>query len=291
MAGVSIPGLKRRLKTVTSTKKITTAMSLVSTSKYQKARVRLTANDEHYKAFADVIGEILSVARTSEEKNQLLESPHPDRPILLILFNSERGLVGGYNSAIMETAAEVISGQKRRPYVITVGSRGVNPVRKLVKADHMEQITLSDLPAFGDTDQLLERALELYRTGRVSEVRIIYTHYISALRDEVRVQTVLPIHAASAAQADTSTPIAYEFEPEPAAMQEELLVLFVREQLYNLLLHARTVEHSTRMKAMDSANKNAEEILNDLSKQLNRIRQTAITQEITEIVGGAEALK
>lgn len=291
MAGASIPGLKRRLKTVKSTKKITMAMSLVSTSKFQKARIRLTANDEHFKAFADIIGEILRQFSSDDEKLPLLASPNPNRPVLLVVFNSERGLVGGYNSTIMNKVAEVIQSLEREPYLITIGARGTAPIRKLLKQDRIEQISLSDLPVYGDTDQLMERCLQLYRSGRVSEVRIIYTHYISALRDEVCVETVLPIQVETNENEETAPYTDYEFEPDPAEMQEELLSLFVREQIFNRLLHARTVEHSTRMRAMDSANKNAGEILNDLSRQLNRIRQTTITQEITEIVGGAEALK
>ena len=154
----------------------------------------------------------------------------------------------------------------------------------------MELLNFGDLPGFDDTEELFDHCIGLYRNGYVSEVVVVYTRYLSALRDEVRADVILPFPMEELKKSPQDHD-RFEFDPTAGEMEDQIFSMFLREKLYNMLLNAKTAEHSTRMKAMDSANKNADEILSDLNKQLNRVRQTAITQEISEIVGGAEALK
>lgn len=291
MAGVSLLGLKRRQKTVTSTRKITKAMGLVSTSKYQKARIRLAANDRHYISFQEIVDEILSSADPHEEETGIfLKTPNPGKRKLFIIFNSVKGLCAGYNTQVGAKALELIRAEALEPYIIFTGTRGVSDLKKSITPEHMEHLNFGDLPDFDDTEELFDHTIGLYRNGYVSEVVVIYTKYLSALRDEVRADVILPF-AGQEESKQTESKVIFDFDPSAAEMEDRIFTMFLREKLYNILLHAKTAEHSTRMKAMDSANKNADEILSDLNKQLNRVRQTAITQEITEIVGGAEALK
>lgn len=290
MAGVSLQSLKRRLKTVESTRKITMAMGLVSTSKYQRARLRLSANQQHYNSFQEIVNEIVAagLVEETEDPGLYLRSPGLGRPNLYLIFNSVKGLAAGYNSAVGDAAWERIQIETSQPIVLTTGTRGIAALRSSLPEQNLELIEMGDLPDFDEADRVVERALELYRTGQVHEVFVVYTRYLSALHDEVRVERVLPFEVP---EKHENKGIKYEFEPDASRMQDQIFTMFLREKLYHMLLHAKTAEHSTRMKAMDSANKNADEIIFDLSRQFNRVRQTAITQEITEIVGGAEAQK
>ena len=291
MAGVSLLSLKRRQKTVTSTHKITKAMGLVSTSKYQKARIRLGSNDQHYISFREIVDEILnSVEPDEDETGIFLKSPNPGKRKLYIIFNSVKGLCAGYNSQIGAKAQHLIQAEPLEPYIIFTGTRGITDLKKSITPEHMENLNFGDLPNFDDTEDLFDHTIGLYRNGYVSEVVVIYTRYLSALRSDVRVETILPFHGLDQKQ-KSEEKVIFDFDPSAAEMEDQIFSMFLREKLYNILLHAKTAEHSTRMKAMDSANKNADEILSDLSRELNRVRQTAITQEISEIVGGAEALK
>ena len=291
MAGVSLLSLKRRQKTVTSTRKITKAMGLVSTSKYQKARLRLAANDHHYSSFSDIVDEILkSVVPNEYETRIFLKSPNPGKRKLFLIFNSVKGLCAGYNTQIGNVAQGLIGKELLEPYIIFTGTRGITELRKSITPEHMENLNFGDLPDFNATEELFDHTIGLYRNGYVSEVVVIYTKYLSALRDEIRADTILAFPSLEKKE-DPAGKVIFDFDPTAAEMEDQIFSMFLREKLYNILLHAKTAEHSTRMKAMDSANKNADEILSDLNKQLNRVRQTAITQEITEIVGGAEALK
>lgn len=292
MAGVSLLALKRRQKTVTSTRKITKAMGLVSTSKYQRARLLLAANDQHYRSFREIVDEVLaSQDRDEENAGIYLKTPNPGKRKLFIIYNSVKGLCAGYNTQVGSVAHALIAAEDQEPYIIFTGTRGISEITSSITPEHMEHLNFGDLPNFDDTEELFDHTIGLYRNGYVSEVVVIYTHYLSALRDEVRAETILPFTGLEVNDTVRSEAVLFDFDPSAAEMEDQIFTMFLREKLYNILLHAKTAEHSTRMKAMDSANKNADEILSDLNKQLNRVRQTAITQEITEIVGGAEALK
>lgn len=290
MAGTTLIALKRRLKTVKSTRKITMAMGLVATSKYQRARILLTGNTAHYESFSEIVNEILnSIPPTEETPGLFLQSPNPQARRLYLMLNSDKGLVGGYNSSLAHEAIAIIAQESKEPLILTTGYRGTAPINEHLEEGSLKEFPLGDLPGPREAALLLRDPLELYRTGQVSEVRIIYNHYLSALRDEIRVETLLPF--ARPRRESDEIAARFDFDPDPAMMQDQILGMYLKEKMYHMLLHAKTVEHSTRMKAMDSANKNADDILRDLSRQLNRLRQSVITQEITEIIGGAEALK
>ncbi|PKK40423.1 ATP synthase gamma chain [Clostridiaceae bacterium JG1575] len=292
MAGVTLLSLKRRLKTVTSTRKITQAMGLVSTSKYQKARIQLAANDRHFGAFTDIVREILSSVeeREFQEVSVFVQNPTPSKKTLFILFNSGKGLVGGYNTEVIKAAKAAMADEEEEPYIIATGHRGTSQMRAAHSREHFELLGLGDLPGFDDTKDLLDHALSLYRNGYVRSVKAVYMRYQSALRHEIEVEVLLPFPAVPK-KPEEAQRIEFDFEPSAKDMQDQIFTMYLREKLYHILLHAKTSEHSTRMQAMDNANKNADDILRNLTKQLNRVRQSAITQEITEIVGGAEALK
>ncbi len=291
MAATSMPALKRRLKTVGSTKKITMAVGLVATSKYQRARIMLGKNQEHFDAFLEIFHEVLESSSDPEfeKASPYLESPEPLEPALIIAFTSDRGMVSGYNSALIDRVKELYHAEVLEPYVTVMGARGVAPLKKLVPQEQLSVLSLEDLPDFSAAQRLIKQTLHRYLQGRIREIRVVFPRYLSALQYEIIDQVILPIPQPK--QRRETRDSKYEFEPQVSEIRNEIFRMYLGEQIYNIMLHAKTVEHSTRMKAMDSAKRNADELLFVLSRQLNRLRQTTITQEITEIIGGAEALK
>lgn len=305
MAGVSLLSLVRRLKTVTSTRKITSAMGLVATSKYQKVKKLLSSNEVHFASLMEIIREVSSEVKESDSifiAHEKEESTPVISKKLFIIFNSTKGMVGGYNSEVMEKALSLIEAEAHVPYIFTTGTRGMVFINKFISKDSSRTLNISDVPTFKSTAELLEEALGLYKKGYVDEVQLVYTKYLSPVRTEVIAEKLLPISpeslsAVPAFKLDFEVAKSFEggpefeFQPPANMMQDRLFGLYLKEKLYNTALHAKTSEQSVRMRAMDSATKNADEILRDLTKQFNRLRQSTITQEITEIVGGAEALK
>lgn len=302
MAGVTLLSLKRRLKTVTNTRKITKAMGLVSTSKYQKARILLANNEKHFKSLEEIVGEVYG-SITNRESIYFSNNGRDKK--LFIICNSDKGMVGGFNSSMINKALIDMQSSIEIPYIITTGNRGMTVLRKIVLDDfHSEVLALGDLPTFSDTEELLDHMLGLYKNGYVNEVTIYYTDYINPVRTEVRAKKLLPIDDSTfedlikkgkdeeeKENEGKNTKVEFDFEPSADEMQTKLLEMYLKEKVYNILLKSKTSEQSVRMRAMESATKNADEILFDLSKQFNRLRQSVITQEISEIVGGAEALK
>lgn len=323
MAGVTLLSLKRRLKTVTNTRKITKAMGLVSTSKYQKARSLLYSNEKHFKSLEEIVAEVFI---NIESKDSFYFGNKGVDKKLVIICNSDKGMVGSFNSAMINLSLVEMHTFSQVPYIITTGNRGMAVLKKLVMDDmHSEVLSLGDLPSFLDLEELFDHIHGLYKNGYVDEVIIYYTDYINAVKTEVKSERFLPVDESSFKayinkdividkdkeekeklkrtkdddenkraedkKNEKAHLVHFEFSPSADEMQDELFMMYLKEKLYNIILKSKTSEQSVRMRAMESATKNADEILLSLNKQFNRLRQSVITQEISEIVGGAEALK
>ena len=287
MAGVSLPSLKRRLKTVTNTRKITKAMALVSSSKYQKARVALYKNEKHFKALFDIVTEVVNNA--GDIDSIFFENDNRNKK-LYIMLNSDRGLVGSYNNSLVAKVLEMMSQEKELPYIITTGKKGFGALKKIIMEDKSELLSLSDVPSFNEIDEMFEHIFGLYKSGYVNEVHVIYIKYITPLKNELTVEKLLPFEKMEVSQA-MEMHSEFEFIPSAEEMVDQVFTMYLKEKLYNVILNAKTAEQSVRMSSMNSATKNADELIADLNKTYNRLRQSAITQEISEIVGGAEALR
>lgn len=285
MAGVSLPALKRRLRTVTNTRKITKAMALVSSSKYQKARVALYKNDLHFQSIVEIVDE---VTKSSKDLNSIYFSNENRNRKLFVILNSDRGMVGSYNSSLIAKAFELMGHEKEVPYFITTGKKGYAVLKKIILDDKSEMISLTDVPTFDEINEMYDHIFGLYKSGYVNEVVIIYSKYVSPIKNEVTQEKLLPIDRPSKIEGYSSQ---FEFVPNDESMIDEVLLMYLKEKLYNVILSAKTSEQSIRMSSMNSATKNADELIMSLNKTYNRLRQSAITQEISEIVGGAEALR
>lgn len=284
MAGVTRVFLLRRAKSVKNIRKITKAMGLVATSKFQRSRVYLYASDKQFKALNEFKEDIAN--GMTDYSGIYFDNKGPDRK-LFVVFNSTKGLAGGYNTNLMNACHEQFTSLKNPPYVLATGTKGRAVMTKLPYALESEFFPINDLPMVEDAKAINERVLELYGQGLVNEVYIAYTRYVTQIHQEVIIERILPFESRNTDNALAESE--FEFEPSADRMQEVVFSLYLREKFYNTIVHAKVTEHSQRMRAMDTAKKNADELLVKVDKQYNRLRQGAITQELSEIIGGAEA--
>lgn len=283
MAGAGLVTIKRRIKSITSTQKITKAMGLIATSKLRKVRKKLEANNKYCELFSSVVNELAIEA----EQNNIYISGNKSNKKLYIALNSDTGLCGGFNANVVNELNAIKSKDNEDFLLIIMGQKGKMYFKRLNYSIESEYIDLPDVPTIKETDDVIYKALELYKSGKVGEVNIIFTKFISTIKQSVRVENLLPLKAEKTEKRN----FIVKFEPSAEEMMEDVVKLHLKQKLLNCMINSKVSEQCSRMTAMDGATKNANDLLDDLNLQYNRERQSAITQEITEIVGGAEALK
>ena len=281
MGAAGLIEIKRRIKSVESTRKITKAMGLVATSKLRKARKELVVNEQYNNLCKEVIKEVVS-SMPEDFDSIYYKNFNGDK--LYIVLTSDTGLCAGYNNNVvvyLNNLIEKSGGAK----VILVGSKGISYVSRYGINTYSEYVGLPDMPATKDVNKIYNDAIYLYEKGEVSEVNIVYTEFISPVKQEVKSVKILPIEKESGQSGQ------YIIEPNEEAVLKNAIDMYLKSQLKTCMLSAKASEHSARMTAMDGATENADDILQNLHIKFNRIRQGIITQEISEIVGGAEAQK
>ncbi|WP_300903286.1 ATP synthase F1 subunit gamma [uncultured Clostridium sp.] len=281
MGAAGLIDIKRRIKSVESTRKITKAMGLVATSKLRKARKELVANEQYNNLCKEVIKE---VASSMPEDFDSIYYKNFNGDKLYIALTSDTGLCAGYNNNVaiyLNNLVEKSGGAK----VIVVGSKGISYTSRYGISTYSEYVDLPDMPATKDVNKIYNDAIYLYEKGEVSEVNIVYTEFISPVKQEVKSVKILPIEKKSGQTGQ------YIIEPNEEAVFKNAIDMYLKSQLKTCMISAKASEHSARMTAMDGATENADDILQNLHIKFNRIRQGIITQEISEIVGGAEAQK
>ena len=279
MGAAGLIEIKRRIKSVESTRKITKAMGLVATSKLRKARKELVANEQYNNLCTEVINEV--AASMPEDFDSIYyKSFEGDK--LYIVLTSDTGLCSGYNIIMYLNNLVKKSGGAK---VVIAGSKGISYASRYGISTYAEYVDLPDIPATKDVNKIYNDAIYLYEKGEVSEVNIVYTEFISPVKQEVKSVKILPIENESCEDGK------YIIEPDKEAVFKNAIDMYLKSQLKTCMLNAKASEHSARMTAMDGATENANDILQSLNIKFNRIRQGIITQEISEIVGGAEAQK
>ena len=278
MGAAGLIEIKRRIKSVESTRKITKAMGLVATSKLRKARKELVANEQYNNLCTEVINEV--AASMPEDFDSIYyKSFEGDK--LYIVLTSDTGLCSGYNNNIIMYLNNLVK-KSGGAKVVIAGSKGISYASRYGISTYAEYVDLPDIPATKDVNKIYNDAIYLYEKGEVSEVNIVYTEFISPVKQEVK---ILPIENESCEDGK------YIIEPDKEAVFKNAIDMYLKSQLKTCMLNAKASEHSARMTAMDGATENANDILQSLNIKFNRIRQGIITQEISEIVGGAEAQK
>jgi F-type H+-transporting ATPase subunit gamma len=288
MASAEVRQIRRRIKSVQSTMKITRAMELIATSRIAKARVRVAQSQPYTDKMNEVIRNL--GAGSGGTSHPLLERRQVATSGLVVV-SSDRGLAGGYNSNVIRMAEHRIhdlqrQGKQVRLYTVGDKAKGYFAYRKF-DIEHA-WLGVTDTPGYGDARMIGNTLLEAYESEAVDTVEIYTTRYISALTQRPVSWPVLPIEPPQVAPGELT--IGYTFEPSPEAILARLLPRYLEGTLFGILLEASASEHAARRRAMKAATENAEELVRLLTRQANQARQAEITTEISEIVGGAEAL-
>jgi F-type H+-transporting ATPase subunit gamma len=278
--------IKRRIRGVSSTKQITKAMELVSSSKLRKARERQEKAKPYYTTVLENIQNVLST--TGNIKHPLLDNREV-KTSLYIVLSADRGLAGGYNANIMRMTENIIKERNVNSKLITVGSKARDYFTRR-SYDVVKSFTgVSEEPQFADAREIGNIALNLYMDKEIDEINIVYTRFLSTISQEPKVLKLLPseeVHEES-----KRGKVLTEFEPSTEDVLDYLIPKYTQSSIYGALIESSTSEQAARRIAMESATDNAEEIIDELQISYNRARQAAITMEISEIVSGAEALK
>ena len=295
MAGGQERALRRRIKSVQSTKKITKAMELISASRIAKAQERVNAARPYSERITEVIRNLAAAGAAGD--SPLLNPREEITTTAYVVVAADRGLAGGYNSAVIRGAERAMAADReagRETALITVGKKATGYFKFRGYEIAASFVGFTDNPAYEDARQVARHVAERFDSGEYSEVRLAYTRFLTMGSQEAMVVPYMPLDTSSIAGEDdaSSGPSAdYEFEPNPTEILERLLPRYAEARLYAAFLDAAASEHAARQRAMKSATENAEDMIVRLSRVMNRARQDAITTEIMEIVGGAEALR
>ncbi len=288
MASAELRLIRRRIKSVQSTMKITRAMELIATSRIAKAQVRVAQSQPYTRS---MVGVIRNIAAAGGLVHPLLERREVNTVGVLIV-TSDRGLAGGYNANVMRLAERAVNahldaGKSTRLYVVGQKANGYFRYRNY----QVEQAFLgvTDRPTYNDARTIANVLLNEYQEAHVDAVEAFTTRFRSALTQTAVHWPLLPIEPPDMAD-DAETAIGYEFEPSPEAILGRLLPRYLEATVFGMLLEASASEHAARRRAMKAATENAEELTRVLTREANQARQAEITTEISEIVGGAEAL-
>ena len=281
MGAAGLLDIKKRIRSVENTKKITNAMGLVATSKLRKTKNELLVNNKFIEISEPTIKNLAATA-SLEGANVYFDGNNNENK-LYVLITSDSGLCGGFNSGVVTYLDSIIKEKKKTSKVILVGAKGAGYLKRIKVEPVAEYVGISDLPTVSDAKLIFDKALEMYLNGEVSEVNVVYSEFVSTVKQEPKVVRMLPIGKPE----EKSNP--YLIEPNLEVVLEDALNIYLKGKIRNILLSSKCSEQSTRMTAMDGATKNANDLLSNLKLKYNRIRQGAITQEISEIVGGAAA--
>jgi F-type H+-transporting ATPase subunit gamma len=289
----SLKSLKVRISSVKSTQKITKAMNLVATAKLRGAQAAAVSGRPFAEGAARVIGN-LALNMVGPEAPRLLAGTGKDSTQLILVLTSERGLCGAYNSNMVKLARRkaddlIAAGKSVKLYV--VGKKGRAQLQrthgKLIIATH--SLEGRKLLTFDDAKEIADDVIARFRAGEFDIAHILYAHYQSALTQVPTDEQLIPVRRAEVA-ATGRLPASIEFEPNPESILRELLPRSIATHIYQALLESRASEEGARMTAMDSATRNAGDMIGRLTLTYNRTRQAAITKELIEIISGAEAL-
>ncbi|HGA0841738.1 TPA: F0F1 ATP synthase subunit gamma [Streptococcus agalactiae] len=293
MAG-SLSEIKDKILSTEKTSKITSAMQMVSSAKLVKSEQAARDFQVYASKIRQITTNLLKSDLVSGSDNPMLSS-RPVKKTGYIVITSDKGLVGGYNSKILKAMMDTITDYhtENDDYaIISIGSVGSDFFKARGMNVSFELRGLEDQPSFDQVGKIIAQAVEMYKNELFDELYVCYNHHVNSLTSQVRMQQMLPIKELDAEEASEDRVITgFELEPNCEVILEQLLPQYTESLIYGAIIDAKTAEHAAGMTAMQTATDNAKNVINDLTIQYNRARQAAITQEITEIVAGANALE
>ncbi len=287
----TLKAIRRRISSVKSTQQITRAMKFVAAARLRRAQEALFNARPYHEAMLRLAESLLFTERGAF-------APREDarRRTLLMVIASDRGLCGGYNTNLLQKAEEIarrLRGEGLEVRAFAVGRKAADHLRRGRDSFIGERINNTPrLATMGLARDLAARILSEYRAGEIVEADVVYSHFRSALSQRPSHEQLLPVtEPAEEAKTRAPRPLEYLIEPSRAALIPLVLRNYLEDSIFHALLEAEASEHGARMTAMDSATNNASEMISRLTLEMNRARQAAITKELMDIVGGAEALR
>jgi F-type H+-transporting ATPase subunit gamma len=295
--GAQLRVYKQKISSAQTTKKITKAMELIAASRIQKAMARVRASSPFARAVTRAVS---AVATHSNIQHPLTTERETIRRSAVVIFASDRGLAGAFNSQILREGlqlGELLRSEGREPVYYLVGRKAVGyfQFRQMPWAGEWTGDT--DTPHFNTAEQVAGALLEAYdlggEDGGVDEIHLVYNRFVSMMTQSPETVRLLPLEVVEAEETEVASsqvyPL-YEFEPSPEVVLDALLPVYVQSRVFNALLQSSAAKHAATQKAMKSASDNADNLITDYTRLRNNARQAEITQQIAEIVGGADAL-
>jgi len=287
----SLRDILRRIRSVKNTQQITKAMKAVSASKLRKAQAAMMAARPYANKMVSVLGSLAS--RAPREYHPLL-AHRGSRRVEFVILTSDRGLCSSFNTNILKRTIALFAEKKAENCDITlnvIGRKGRDFLKRRGYEIRKDWTGISGHLSYSHASTVAQEIIENYEAAEVDEVYLIFNEFKSAMSQTVKSEKLLPIEPQESATAATGALGDYIYEPGPEAVLDTLLPKYVEFQLYRALLESEASELGARMSAMDSASNNAKEMISKLTLKYNKARQAAITKELMEIIGGAEALK
>ncbi|MGB7329133.1 MAG: ATP synthase F1 subunit gamma [Rubripirellula sp.] len=290
--------LDKRRKSIRNIRKITRTMELIATARYKKAMDRAAA----VTAYTDRLSKIVSslAEAGTEVQHPLLEKRENPKAVRVLVLSSNRGLCGGYNASVLRASMPLIrelKGSIDKVDVDVSGKRGINGLKFRGVATDQTYLQFEDQPAYAEVEKIADRYLEQYIAGEIDRLDVVYTKFISTSRQVATVQTLLPLGSLSDDDGDDpqtnvgGPSVEYEFLPSAESILEEVVPTSFKAKLFKCFLDSAVSEQVARMIAMKGATESAGDMIKQLSMTYNRARQSQITGEIMEIIGGVEALE
>lgn len=286
--------LVNRRKGIRNTRKITKTMEMVATARLQRAQTAAIASRPYAQTLREIIGDLAAAGRGVE--HPLLRVHEPIRHSVVIILTSDRGLCGAFNANVLRKAYALLERLRtagREIEIIAIGKKAITMLAYRGEKITARQTGISDKPRFESADKIATDLMERYAREAVDEAFVVYSEFRSVVNQVPRVDQFLPISAITAGEAESGADAGesdYIFHPNPQAILEQILPLVVKISLFNAMLQHAAGEHAARRLAMKNATDAADDMITMISRKYNRARQAKITTEITEIVGGAEAL-
>jgi F-type H+-transporting ATPase subunit gamma len=278
--------IRRRIRTVKSTQQITRAMKMVAAAKLRRAQERMYAARPYAAALREVLGSLAT--RVDVAKHPLLEERAEEAKVLLLVVTADRGLCGAFNTNVVRAALQTI-GEKgwRDVHLLPIGRKGNDYFKRRTIPIRRQATQVYQALSLETAREIAQSLIDDFTGGEFDAVYVVYNEFKSIIAQRVVVERLLPLERSIMEPMETS--IEYLYEPSPERILADLLPKHIEFQLYRILLESAAAEQGARMTAMESATKNASEMIDHLTLTYNRIRQAAITKEIIEIVSGAAA--
>jgi F-type H+-transporting ATPase subunit gamma len=280
----SLKAIRKRIVSVRNTQQITKAMKMVAAAKLRRAQEAVVQS----RAYAEKLGEVVAglASESSLREHPLVRERNPQGKVMLLVLTSDRGLCGGFNTNLLRQTEKFLKTPERTTVLGLVGRKGYDFYKRR-STEIVEHFTTAGMAPIELARDIVARAVARFMNEEVDAIYLLFSRFRSAISQVPMVERLLPIEAPAA----NDNPREYLFEPDRNAVIEDLLPRYVEVKVFQAVLESLASEHGARMTAMESASKNASEMIERLTLEMNRARQATITRELMEIVGGAEALK